>query len=108
MTFKSKNWFYKDNGKNGGRPKQDSKIYIKIHGITYVILTPSQYKTLAEKYGHELLKIALKILDKWFMSHSISAKKYMGKNNYAHFRSDGWVINEARKIIEADKNKLCD
>lgn len=103
MTFKSKKWFYKENGSKGGRPKQDSKIYIKIHGITYVILTPTQYDTLVEKYGHELLTIALKILDEWFMSDSLIAKKYTGKNNYAHFRSDGWVINEAKRVLSSGK-----
>ncbi|MCQ2743800.1 MAG: hypothetical protein MJ230_03260 [bacterium] len=104
MTFKSKKWFYKENGNKGGRPKQDSKTYIKIPEITLVILTPSQYNTLVEKYGHELFSRALKILDKWFMSGSPSAMKYVGKNNYAHFRTDGWVINEARIL----KNKQSD
>ena len=99
MTFYKKNFYYKNNGLKGGRPKQDSKIYIKIPEINLVILTPSQYDTLAAKYGHELLTKALKILDKWFMSGSPLAVKYIGKNNYAHFRSDGWVINEARKSI---------
>lgn len=96
MTFKSKKWFYKDNGKKGGRPKQDSKIYIKIPEINLVHLTKPQYNTLVEKYGHELMSRALKILDGWLMSGSPLALKYVGKNNYAHFRSDGWVINEAR------------
>jgi len=99
MTFKSKKWFYKNNGLKGGRPLQDSKIYIKIPDVSLVILTSSQYYALTEKYGHKLLSKALKILDNWFLSGSPKAIKYIGKNNYAHFRSDGWVINEARKSI---------
>lgn len=97
MTFRSKKWFYKNNGIKGGRPKQDSKIYIQIPEITIVNLTKPQYNTLVEKYGHGLLLSALKILDNWLMSGSPLALKYVGKNNYAHFRSDGWVINEARR-----------
>ena len=97
MTFKSKKCFYKDNGKKGGRPKQDSKIYIQIPDIKLVHLTKPQYNTLVEKYGHELISRAIKILDNWLMSGSPYASKYIGKNNYAHFRIDGWVINEASR-----------
>ena len=97
MTFKSKKWFYENNGKKGGRPKQDSKICIKLPEIKKVILTKPQYNTLVEKYGFKLLSRAIKILDNWLISGSPNAIKYVGKNNYAHFRSDGWVINEARR-----------
>ena len=83
------------NGKKGGRPKQDSGICLEIPGINLVILTPSQYDSLLEKYGYHLLDRALLILDEWLQSGGSAAKKYVGKNNYAHFRSDGWVINEA-------------
>lgn len=85
-----------ENGKKGGRPKQDSKIRIEIPEIELVILTPSQYGSLLEKYGYDLLRRALFTLDKWLQSGSKNAVKYVGKNNYAHFRSDGWVINSAK------------
>lgn len=85
------------NGQKGGRPKQDSKIRIELPDIDLVILTPSQYKTLLEKYGYELLRQALQILDNWLKSGSKYAIKHVGKNNYAHFRSDGWVVNEAKR-----------
>ena len=49
-----------------------------------------------ERYGYDLLRRALLILDSWLKSGSRPAAKYVGKNNYAHFRSDGWVVNEAR------------
>ena len=84
-----------ENGKKGGRPKYDSKIRVIIPNIDFVILTPSQYGSLLEKYGYELLYKALKILETWLIS-SPQGEKYRGKNNYAHFRSDGWVINTAK------------
>lgn len=84
------------NGKKGGRPRHDSRICIELPDIDLVILTPTQYGSLLEKYGYDLLKKALLILDKWLKSGSKYAAKYVGKNNYAHFRSDGWVINEAK------------
>lgn len=82
-----------------GRPKQDSKIRIILPGITEVIITPNQYQILVAKYGIEIITFAIKLLDDWLNSHSPVANKYVGKNNYAFFRSDGWVVNEAiRKL----------
>lgn len=104
MTFKSKKWFRKNNGQKGGRPKQDSKIYIQIPGIKFVILSPKQYTTLVQRYGSELLTVALRIFDEWLNSGSPLSGKYLGKNNYASFRSDGWVINEAANILNITKN----
>ena len=90
----------KINGLKGGRPKQDSKIRIELPEIELVILTPTQYGSLLEKYGYELLRKSLHILDSWLKSGSKDANKYVGKNNYAHFRSDGWVINSAKEIFK--------
>lgn len=84
------------NGKKGGRPKSDFKIRIELPEINLVILTPSQYNSLIEKYGYELIDKALKILEQW-LSSSPKGEKYRGKNNYAHFRSDGWLINSAKE-----------
>ena len=84
-----------ENGKKGGRPKYDNSLRIEIPEIEFVILTPTQYGSLVEKYGYELLRKALKIFELWLKS-SPEAEKYRGKNNYAHFRSDGWVINSAK------------
>ena len=96
MNLKTRSLISKYNGKKGGRPKQDSNIRIEIPDVNLVILTPNQYGSLLEKYGYDLLYRALKILDKWLSSGSKEAEKYVGKNNYAHFRSDGWVLNEAK------------
>ena len=96
MILKNKSLISKYNGKKGGRPKLDSKIRIELPEIDLVILTPTQYGSLLEKYGYDLLRKSLLILDRWLKSGSKYSIKYVGKNNYAHFRSDGWVINEAR------------
>ena len=84
------------NGLKGGRPFYNSDEKIEIPDIEIVILTPAQYGTLVERYGYGLFIKALKILENWLKSSSC-AEKYRGKNNYAHFRADGWVINAARK-----------
>ncbi len=83
------------NGKMGGRPQTSSKIRFSIPDVTLVILTEEQYKNLLGKYGLALLKKALNILENW-LKNSPKAVKYRGKNNYGHFRSDGWVINTAK------------
>lgn len=84
------------NGKKGGRPKLNEEIgAFIIPNVKTVILTKAQYNTLIEKYGITLVIKALMILDEW-LNNSRIGNKYKGKNNYAHFRSDGWVINEAK------------
>ena len=85
------------NGKKGGRPVYDKNVKVEIPSVNFVILTPKQYETLLEKYGYKILTKALKIFEKWLKT-SPSGIKYKGKNNYAHFRSDGWVINLAKNM----------
>ena len=92
-----KNLTSRINGLKGGRPKASIDSKINIPEISFVILTPTQYGSLIEKYGYELLEKSLKILDNWLGSGSPAAHKYLGKNNYAHFRSDGWLVNEAKR-----------
>lgn len=88
------------NGRKGGRPKVNAYIAaVTIPGINTVILTEYQYDTLIKRYGDLVLSKALEILDNWLNS-SPYASKYKGKNNYAHFRSDGWVINTAKDELE--------
>lgn len=86
----------KYNGKKGGRPKNDSRVRIEIPDINLVILTPDQYGSLIEKYGYELIRKALLVFEEWLQRGSKYSEKYIGKNHYAHFRSDGWVINAAK------------
>lgn len=97
MSYYKKNITSRKNGLKGGRPKQDSKIRIELPEIDLVILTPTQYGSLLEKYGYDLLRKALFVFDSWLKKGGKSSKKYVGRNNYAHFRNDGWVLNEARK-----------
>lgn len=99
ITKEDRKRICKLNGQKGGRPKQDSRIRIELPDVDLVILTPTQYGSLLEKYGYELLRKSLQILDEWLKSGSRSASQYVGKNNYAHFRSDGWVVNEAKRIV---------
>ena len=84
-----------ENGKKGGRPKYNNKIRIDIPNVNLVILTPEQYGSLIEKYGYELLHKAVLILESWLKT-SPQGEKYRGRNNYAHFRADGWLINCAK------------
>jgi hypothetical protein len=86
------------NGKKGGRPVYGENLRIDIPSVEFVILTPSQYETLLEKYGYKLLVTALSILENWLKSNP-NGLKYRGKNNYGHFRADGWVINSARQEL---------
>lgn len=95
MTFKSKKKSRQTNGEKGGRPKQDSQVYIEIPKIKLVNLTSNQYDVLSKRYGKKIFMHALSILDDWLKSGSPMTSKYIGKNHYAYFRSDGWVVNEA-------------
>lgn len=89
------------NGKKGGRPSaesiSDDKKIFDIYGINLVILTENQYETLIERYGCSVIKCALLILNSW-LETSPKGIKHKGKNNYALFRSDGWLINMAKKL----------
>ena len=87
----------RNNGKKGGRPSQDSTIYIELPETSLVILTPIQYNSLIEKYGYELIRKALTILNDWLKIGGRASLKHIGKNNYALFRSDGWLLNEAKR-----------
>ena len=95
MTRTKKRVSCKSNGRKGGRPKQDSNMHMQLPDIQLVVLTPEQYVLLLKKYGCHILNKALVILDKWLTTGGKASEKYVGKNNYAHFRADGWVINEA-------------
>ena len=84
-------------GKKGGRPKYSQYSKIELPDFEMIILTPNQYGTLLEKYGYSILYKALSIFENWLETGS--GEKYRGKNNYGHFRSDGWVINSAIKSV---------
>ena len=84
----------------GGRPKGNSYLSdFIVPDFETILLTKKQYNILLNKYGNNLLKNALSIFEHWLLTSSIGSK-YKGKNNYAHFRKDGWVINEAKLSIQ--------
>lgn len=88
------------NGEKGGRPKGNTYISsFIIPEFNTVILTQAQYDTLLNRYGTALLNTALSIFQQWLLT-SPNSSRYKGKNNYAHFRSDGWVINEAKSATQ--------
>lgn len=87
-----------ENGKKGGRPMNEkckNERYKLDNVNNFVILTENQYNTLIEKYGLSLISKAFLIFDDW-LSNSRIGIKYTGKNHYAYFRSDGWLINAAK------------
>lgn len=93
--------FYRiKNGKKGGRPDAEKQINtFIIPNYNTVILTETQYNNLIERYGMSLLSRALELLDGWLNTKPVGVT-YRGKNNYAFFRSDGWVINMAKNICK--------
>lgn len=68
-----------------------------IEGVSFVNLTEEQYDKLIDKYGEIFAKKAINVLDGWLSKGSKTAKQYIGKNHYAHFRSDSWVIQKTRE-----------
>ena len=88
----------KQNGRKGGRPNYKLENKLEIPNIKTVFLTPYQYSTLINKYGTSIITCAINILENW-LSSSRAGEKYKGKNNYGHFRSDGWLINTAKQLI---------
>lgn len=94
------------NGCKGGRPK-DEESPRKDFGedIENVTLTESQWERIVAKRGEKLAYQMVKVLEEWLAIGGATAKQYIGKNNYGHFKSDGWVYQEAKKIIEKEEEE---
>ena len=90
----------------GGRKKVPitESIYIKEGKL--VNLTQKQYETLIRKYGYIFIKNAISIFNSWLEQNTKISKRYSNKNNYANFRSDGWVIHQTEKLLSSDKSVL--
>ena len=97
----SNNKRYK-NGCKGGRPKDEDSPRKIFEDYETVILTESQWEKIVAKRGEELALAMVKILDNWLSLNGTTAKQYVGKNNYGHFKGDGWVLNEAKKLVEQE------
>lgn len=94
--------------KNKGRPKYSIKDSINIEYAKFVNLTLKQYEKIQHKYGAIFAKNAIYILNSWLKEKGPEAKKYLNKNNYGHFRSDSWVINETKRLLEYyEYNRIC-
>ena len=91
------------NGCKGGRPKDDDSPRKDFEEYETVILTETQWTKILAKYGENLALKMVKVLDDWLSIGGHNAKQYIGKNNYAHFRKDYWVYQEAKKLLEKEE-----
>lgn len=98
----SNNKKYK-NGCKGGRPKDTDSPRKEIDGIELTNLTEIQYQKLCERYGEILANKAIELFENWLARGNKTAREYIGKNHYAHFKSDNWTIKEAEKIVGQNK-----
>lgn len=96
---------YKD-GKKGGRPKDDDSPRKEITGIEFVNLTEKQYDKLIEKFGDAVTHKAIELLDNWLAKGSPTAKGYIGKNHYAHFRADNWCVKQAQELVKEQQSQF--
>lgn len=92
--------------KSNARKGKTDLPRIDFEGLTYVNLTEPQYEKLCAKYTKAIADSAIKKLDYWLSREGKTAKQYIGKNHYNHFRIDGWCVKNALK--EAEENKRTD
>lgn len=71
----------------------------ELDGIDFVNLTETDYDKLLEKYGEAVLNKAISLLDEWLGKKGTTARQYLGKNHYAHFKVDSWAIQRAKEIL---------
>lgn len=88
------------NGCTGGRPKDADSPRKELDGIELTNLTETQYSKLCEKFGETVTNKAIEIFENWLARGNKTAKEYIGKNHYAHFKVDHWTIKEAEKIVK--------
>lgn len=94
-----------DAGKKGGRPTNDNTPIKKIEGITLVNLSEKQYDTLIDKYGEKITQKAIELFDDYLNKGTKTAREYIGKNHYAHFKVDSWAVRKAETIIKEEQAK---
>lgn len=91
------------NGCTGGRPKDEDSPRKNLDGIELTNLTETQYQKLCEKHGETLTNKAIELFEDWLQRGNKTAKGYIGKNHYAHFKTDHWTIQEAKKLLDDKK-----
>lgn len=94
----------KGSKKGKGKGKK-SKNYIKLPDTPLVNLTQDELETLKTKYSEDKTLMAIKIFNNWLEKRGKTAKNYIGKAHYAHFKVDGWVWDEADKSIQKEVAK---
>lgn len=82
------------NGQNGGRPKEDNKPRKEFKGFEDINITEEQFQKLINKYGEEKVMKMIARFDGWLAKRGKSARQYLGKNHYAHFRIDNWFVKQ--------------
>jgi len=82
-----------------GRKKISPDDSMDLDSISSVNITLKQYQKLLVKYGELFVKKALEIFDSWLLLGSRETIKYINKNNYGHFRADGWLIYETKVAL---------
>lgn len=90
--------------KRSRKETNDDSPRKEIPDIDFVNITELQYSKLCDKYGKDIIDKGITILDTWLGKRGKTAKECIGKNHYYFFRSDSWVINEARGSINKGFN----
>lgn len=94
----------KTQNNKGGRRKVSVNECIKLKENELVNLTKNQYSKLIHKYGYLFIKNAINIFNEWLKQNTNISKRYLDKNNYAHFRIDGWVIAQTQKVLNSNSD----
>lgn len=83
------------------KEKTEKAVFMQLEDVKCVHLVEEDYTKLCDKYGRNVIDTGIKILDGWLSLGGAKAKSYLGKNynHIGHFRSDGWVINEAKRKL---------
>lgn len=92
--------------KSNARKNNTDLVRKEFEGLNYINLTEAQYEKLCSKYTKEVLDNAIKKFDCWLSKEGKTAKQYIGKNHYNHFRIDNWCVQDALK--EAEETKRTD
>lgn len=66
-------------------------------GLDYINITEEQYEKICTRFTKKVADIAIRLFDGWLSEKGKTARQYLGKNHYAHFRIDKWCIKEAIK-----------
>jgi hypothetical protein len=90
------------NDKNENNDKNE-KEYIKLSNIEFTNFTQKDFDTLKENHGTDKLLKAVEVFDEWLGKQGKTAKQYIGKPHYSHFKSDSWVWEKAEELIKKEE-----